>query len=145
MSIISELDELRREVERLKTKETARWVYLTAPLTSTSWDMDARSTEAKTLLDLSAVFSVPASVKAVSVVVEVRDSGSAAGSAGLCLAPNDTASQGHWTACSGITNDASAFSSFVCECTTTGDIYYQTVATGGSTLDVRIQVWGYLL
>ena len=70
----------RDEIERLKWHShsydeiSSNWVYLTTPLTSTSWDGDARSTEAATLLDLSSVFSVPAGVKAVLVRLACRDS-----------------------------------------------------------------------
>ena len=69
-----------------------RPVFLTTPKTSDSWDGDARSTTAKTLIDLSAVFGVPAGVKAVLVGVSMRDSGSAASTGGcyLILSPVNT-------------------------------------------------------
>lgn len=145
MSIISELDELRREVERLKTKETARWVLLTAPLTSTSWDGDSFSTTGKTIIDLSAVFSVPANVKAVLVDTYIRDSASAGGDYRLILSPNADATGTSFT-CGGVANDrwVGAGSALI-PCNADGDIYYQIAASGSGTFDVYIQIWGYLL
>lgn len=145
MSIISELDELRREVERLKTKETQKWVMLTAPLTSTSWDGDAYSTTAKTLIDLSAVFGVPANVKAVLVDTYIRDSASAGGDYRLILAPNDGATGISFT-CGGVANDKwVGYGTSVIPCSSDGDIYYQIAASGSGTFDVYIQIWGYVL
>ena len=130
------------------------WVYPTspgwvgtagAPLPSTAWDGDSRSTTAKTLIDLSTVFGVPAGVKAVDVLVAIRDSGSAAGTAYFLLSPNATASSGKFIGCSGLTNSAFTYGSFTCPCDANGDVYFQCVATGSLTLDVIIQIWGYQL
>ena len=49
-----------------------RPVFLTTPLTSTAWDEDSYSTTAKTLIDLSEVFGVPAGVKAVMVKISLN-------------------------------------------------------------------------
>jgi hypothetical protein len=127
---------------------TTGWVGTAgAPLTSTSWDGDAHSTESKTKIDLSAVFGCPASIKAVLATVSCRDSGSA-GTAGLfvILSPNNTASSGS-LACrpSGLTNDYVKTDAGVVPCDASGDLYYQLVASGASTLDVWIEIWGYCL
>ena len=81
-------DELLRKIkdleDRLEAADTIGQtspIFLTTPLTSSSWDGDAHSTEAKTKIDLSAVFGAPANIKAVSVRVLARDSASAASSA----------------------------------------------------------------
>ena len=70
---------IRKEQTKAATRmyRGAQWVYLQAPLTSTSWDGDSFSTTAKTLIDLSAVFGVPANVKAIYARVFVNDSASA--------------------------------------------------------------------
>ena len=119
------------------------FVPLTSPLTSTSWDGDARSAAGKTLIDLSAVFGVPAGVKAVNIKVSMRDSGSAAGSGGIVLGPNATAWEGKGVQVSGIRNDAIMDFDLVVPCNANGDIYYQTFTSGAGTLDVWLQIWGY--
>ena len=122
-----------------------RPVFLTTPLTSTSWDGDAFSTVAKTLIDLSTVFGVPAGVKAVLVTTAIRDSGSAAGDCTFTLSPNDGSLNGPKIGCSGLANDAFAYSTFIVPCDSNGDIYYQIVASGSGTMDVYLQIWGYWL
>mgnify|MGYP001413713846 FL=1 len=123
-----------------------RPVFLTAQLTSTSWDGDARSTTAKTLIDLSSVFEVPAGVKAVIVNAAVRDSGSAAAAdAFLCLCPNNSSLAGPKISCAGLPNDVWAYGSFTVPCNSNGDIYYQIVASGSGTMDVYLEIWGWWL
>ena len=121
------------------------FVPLTTPLTSTSWDGDAYSTTAKTLIDLSAVFGAPAGVKAILVYTGVRDSGSSASDCRLVLSPNDTDGIGLQTGAAGQTNDMWSRDVLIVPCDANGDIYYQIVATGASTMDVYIQIWGYYL
>jgi hypothetical protein len=121
-------------------------VFLTTPLNSTAWDGDARSTTAKTLIDLSAVFGVPAGISAVLVRVMARDSGSASGGAQFALAPNDTdASHTLFLNLSYGTNDITRSISGIVPCDTNGDIYFQCVGTGVGTLDVWLEIWGYWL
>ena len=125
---------------------TGPFVPLAAPLTSTSWDGDAFSTAAKTLIDLSAVFGAPAGIKAVLVRVLARDSASAAstGGLGVMLSPNDTAIQGPLHCrCDGRPNDVWEDRGGIVPCDANGDIYYQTYASGAGTLDVYLQIWGY--
>ena len=123
-----------------------KWTYLAAPLVSTAWDGDAFSTTAKTLIDLSVVFGVPANVKAVLVSVLSRDSGSAGAACYFELAPNATANQAAiWVRLQGIVNDTWVAEQGVVPCTAAGDMYYQVLATGAATLDVIIEIWGYLL
>lgn len=121
------------------------FVPLTSRLTSTSWDGDAYSTTAKTLINLNSVFGVPAGVRAVLASVFLRDSGSAANACWLILSPNDTANEGVYWACSGLTNDAYARGSYVVPCNADGNVYYQINASGKGTMDVWIQIWGYYL
>jgi hypothetical protein len=120
------------------------WTMLTAPLTSTSWDGDARSTTAKTVIDLSAVFAVPAAVKAVLVLGNVRDSASVATYSYMILAPNNTADQGFiFPANSGVADRYNPGNGVI-PCDANGDVYFQVVASGANTLDAVLQIWGYL-
>lgn len=162
-----EINAIRRWIERLES--VARWVVgslqllggvqvvrngvaydggvfvpLTTPLTSTSWDGDAYSTTAKTLIDLSAVFGAPANIKAVALYVACRDSGSASSDTLVVLSPNNTSGSG--VAFSPMTVNDRPYRGFVVvPCNSDGDIYYQIIASGASTMDVWIQIWGYWL
>lgn len=123
-----------------------RFVPLTTPLTSSDWDLDSFSTTGKTLIDLSAVFGVPAGVKAVLVELRARDSGSASANCSIGLSPNDTHNQWALT-CKPYDrpNDTTEIVSGIVPCDANGDIYYQTIATGSGTLDASILIWGYFL
>lgn len=135
----------RLEVDARKARTLIpQLVPLQAPLTSTSWDGDSFSTTAKTKIDLSAVFSAPARIRSVLVAVQVRDSDSAATDCYLILSPNDTANNGMIFQCHA-PNDRWARHSATVPCDANGDIYYQTVASGASTLDIFLQIWGYWL
>ena len=144
--MLSLLQQLEREVGRLRVKEKQVFVPLTTPLTSTAWDGDAFSTTAKTKIDLSVVFGVPAGVKAVLIRLVARDSGSSSATCQLAVSPNDTADivvvQAYLQ---GFANNVYGASSGVCPCDTNGDIYYQIAASGTDTLQAWIQIWGYWL
>jgi len=120
-------------------------VFLSSPLTSTSWDGDARSTTSKTLIDLSSVFSAPAGIKAVVVRVRVRDSASASGDRYIILSNNATAGSGIEFSTNRITNDVWVERQATIPCNSDGDIYFQCAASGASTLDVVLEIWGYYL
>lgn len=143
--MIGSLKRIKRNMDDLRAGETMLFVPLTTPLTSTSWDGDSYSTTAKTLIDLSAVFSAPAYIKAILTHVTVNDSGSAGVTSfqGIALAPNNTAGSGLKFPCNARTNDAKASHIGVIPCDANGDVYYQTVASGASTLDITIEIWGY--
>lgn len=132
----------------------SRWIYASdadwvgtqyQPLTSTSWDGDSFSTTAKTLIDLSAVFGVPAGVKAVLMKVSGRDSASATTNCLVVLSPNNTSYVGPNISLQGVPNDVIKNDELTVPCNADGDIYYQTLASGASTLDVWLEVWGYYI
>ena len=124
-----------------------RPVFLTTPLTSTDWEGNARSTTAKTLIDLSAVFGVPAGVKAIMVQLLSRDSASAVSTTVFFgVSPNNTdASCPVMSVSRGLPNDTLVYASGICPCDANGDIYYQVVASGTDTTDCWIRIWGYWL
>ena len=145
-TVIRRLTALEREVERLRVKESGKFIALTTPLTSTRWDGDSFSTTGKTLIDLSAVFGVPAGVKAVLIRLTARDSGSASTTCQLAVSPNDTADSVVVQAyLQGFDNNVYGASSGICPCDANGDIYYQIAASGTGTLQAWIQIWGYWL
>jgi hypothetical protein len=112
-------------------------------LTSTDWDGDSYSTTAKTKIDLSAVFSAPAGIRKALFKITINDSASAANECWIALSPTDTAGEGLFMRCSGIANDKLASGSLVVPCDANGDVYYQTLASGASTLDISLEIWGY--
>ena len=145
-SLALKLAALEREVERLRVKESGKFIALTTPLTSTAWDGDAFSTTAKTKIDLSEVFSIPAGVKAILVRLVARDSGSSSGYNYIGLSPNNTdGSVAVQAYLQGVPNDVLITSSGICPCDANGDVYYQITASGTGTLDAWLEIWGYWL
>ena len=126
-------------------KHSPTWTFLTTPLTSTSWDGDARSTTAKTKIDLSDVFGVPAGVKAILVRITARDSGSSSGYCQFALSPNNTAGSVAIQAyLQGVANDVYVTANGVVPCDANGDVYYQITASGTDTMDAWLEIWGYI-
>ena len=132
------------KLDGLNSTDFGRPVFLTTPKTSTSWDGDSFSTTAKTLIDLSTVFGVPAGVKAVLAEVSVRDSGSAGTLCRLVLSANNTVMSGTH-ALTDYTNDGWSEVQLIVPCDANGDIYYQIVASGANTFDVYLTIIGYWL
>ena len=142
---VDRIKRLEREVERLRVKESGKFIALTTPLTSTSWDGDSFSTTAKTKIDLSAVFGVPAGVKAVLVKVALRDSGSADAACLFQLAGVSGGTNYSLTAIASPINDRYAYFNGIVPCDANGDVYYQINASGSATMDVYLEIWGYWL
>jgi len=129
-----------------------RWVYPSdpdwlgtayKPLTSTSWDGDARSTTGKTIIDLSEDFGVPGGIKAILARIVIRDSGSAATNCNFILSPTSTNNEGFYATIYGYANDLLGHTQFPVPCNIDGDVYYQLTASGSDTMDVWIEIWGY--
>jgi len=145
--IMQDIKSLLKRVNHLERIRIPTWVFLTAPLTSVSWDGDARSTTAKTVIDLSSVFSAPAGIRAIYAKVVANDSGSAATTTNgwFILSPVNTAGSGVGIQVSGLPNDAKHMEEFICACDINGDVYFQCNATGITTLDIDLSIWGYLI
>lgn len=128
---------------------SAEWVAATGftnHASSTSWDGDAFSTTAKTVIDLSAVFNMPANIKAVQVRMIARDSGSSAATCFFGVSPNNTANLVSVEVYRDkVTNDALDSKEGVCPCDANGDIYYQIAASGAGTLDAWLEIVGYYI
>lgn len=122
-------------------------IWCNPPLTSTDWDGDARSTTAKTLIDLSAVFGAPAGIKAVLVRIQVWDSASGAATSNwMGVSPNNTdGSLAVVARCAGLPNNVRGDDNGICPCDANGDIYFQNAASGSLTQGSDMQIWGYWL
>ena len=132
--------------KKISRKNLAGWTFLTTQLTSTSWDGDARSSASKTLIDLSAVFGVPAGVKAILARVAARDSASSTNTnLYFSLSPNTGSGGALYCRPAGITNDIYAEAQAVVPCDSNGDIYFVLTASGTDTMDVWLEIWGYFI
>lgn len=142
--ILKSLDDIKARLSKLEFRSSPQWVYLPSPLTSTSWDGDAHSTTAKTKIDLSAVFSAPAGIKAVYVRLQGAEDASVNTDVGWGISPNDTdGSYAVLLTLHGIPNTYVHGCHGECPCDANGDIYYQVVASGATSLAAYMQIWGY--
>ena len=133
--------------KKISRENLTGWHFLTTPLTSTAWNNPTFSTTAKTKIDLSAVFGVPAGVKAVMVKIRANDSASPS-NIGLYagVGANNVDSNFSVTARpAGLPSGYYSEASGICACDANGDIYFQCSASGTNTMQVRIQIFGYWL
>ena len=148
-AIIQRIKQLEREVERLQKWERPIGggltpVFLTTPKTSTSWDGDARSDTSPTKIDLSAVFGVPAGVKAVIIRLLCRDS-AAWGTKDLYLSVGPSSTLFSQVVARPAGGDVFIENSGICNCDANGDIYYGINASGTNTMDCWIEIYGWWL
>ena len=124
------------------------FVPLTAPLTSTSWDGDSFSTSVGSqFLDMSAAFgaSYPTSgVKAVLLWVMGRDSATwPTDDLWIDFGPSSTYYYAGGLQVFG--GDIRNQGMLILPTDANGDLYYRVKASGTSTFDVWLRVWGYFL
>ena len=122
-------------------------IFLQTRLSDSDFDGDSFSDTGKTLIDLSAVFGLPAGIRAVYMRVRIRDSGSAAGSTSprVTLGPTNVAGAGPSVVAAGRANDAFEDQCLWIPCDPNGDIYYEVDASGAGTLDLWLRPWGYMI
>ena len=122
-----------------------RWVGTKGlPLTSGAFDGDSFSTTAKTQITLATSFGTPPNLKAVLAMIAANDQDSSTADCSLRLSPNAVAGDGPLILkIQGVGNDYVTSQTGVVPCNGDGNIFYQIVATGVSTLDASIQIWGY--
>ena len=141
--LTAEIESLKKRVEQLSAVEKPwSFVPLITPLTSADFDGDSFSTTAKTKIDLSAKFGVPAGVKAIYASVRINDSDSATKNCYLILSPNDNSGSGKYFSTSAIA-DRKNYTGGIISCDANGDIYYQIFASGVDTFDLQIVIWDY--
>jgi hypothetical protein len=123
-------------------------VWLTTPLTSTSWDGDAWSDAAVASLNLNSVFGVPDGAQAVLIELYAQDSG-AYPQAGLYAAIGTTGSYFQITARprGGGANYPGNAMGWLPVSTVSGHptVYYQVNASGTLTMSITMRVWGYAI
>ena len=113
------------------------FVPLTTPLTSTSWDGDTKTTADRAIVDLSAVFGVPAGVKAVLMTIQTQAD---AVNDYIRFGPSST--YNYTLACrtqvAGVINQITGF----VPCDSNGDVYCYP---SGTVEGVWVWIWGYWL
>ena len=139
-----QINRMERSSNVATIKDSATWTYLSTPLTSTSWDGDSYSTTAKTKIDLSSVFSAPGNIKSALFSISIQDSGADSVDCYIVLSPNDTAGSGMSLNCLDVV-DRWNRGVLIVPCDSSGDVYYQIVASDTTTMDVYLSIWGYLL
>ena len=123
---------------------TSTFVPLLSPATSTSWDGDAKSTTARTKIDLSSVFGLPDNIKAVAIRLACNDSNSAASKyLYFAVSASSGAPAPILARPSGLPNDYYTEAFGICPCDSNGDIYYQIEASGTDTMDCWMEIYGY--
>jgi hypothetical protein len=141
MDLWTEIKRLNKQIEDLKSIEVpGRWVYLQTPLTSPSWNGNAHSTETFTAINLVSVFGLPRGTKEVSVSCDCLDTGAPGDLVRFMLGP--TAPNSYQ-----LINrpPVSKCKHFVQGPVNVVDdkIYYQIGASGVSTMQVWLWIWGY--
>lgn len=145
MSLMRMVESLQNRLDEL-TRRQQRTVYKQTALASTDWEVtDTRSTTAKTLIDLSAVFGVPAGVRAVYVYMAVKDTASASTDTYIVLGPDNVAYNGEYFSSAGQANSSWSRQSQWVACDANGDIYYQVAASGSNTTTAQMLIKGWLL
>lgn len=138
LELVRRIEALERRAARLEEQESGpQTVFLTTQLTSTSWNGDSKTNANNGVIDLSAVFGVPAGVKAVLCGVTCY---SATGGIALILKPDSDAASAppinlHTTA-----NTYRGQSAWV-PCDANGDIYFGSDSPTGA--QVWMEIWGY--
>jgi len=117
--------------------EYGRPVFLTTPLTSTSWDGDNKGTGDRAIVDLSSTFGVPAGVKAVLMGIQTQGD---TASEYIRFGPNSTYNYALTcrTQVANVINHAFG----IVPCDSNGDVYCYT---SGTVESVYVWIWGYWL
>ena len=125
------------KLDGLHAADFGRPVFLTTPLTSTSWDGDSKGTGDRATIDLSAVFSVPAGVKAVLMSVQTQ-----ADTANEYIRFGPDSDNNFTLTCRTSIASQIAHASGIVPCDANGDIYCYPSAT---VEGVYVWIWGYFL
>ncbi len=140
LELVRRIEALERRAARLEEQESGpQTVFLTTQLTSTSWDGDSKTNGNNGTIDLSAVFGVPAGVKAVLCSMTVY---STTGGIGLILKPDSDAASAPPLNLY-ITGSGFYGRSAWVPCDANGDIYFGSDSPTGAR--VWIEIWGYAI
>ena len=114
-----------------------RPVFLTTPKTSDSWDGDTKTTDDRATVDLSAVFGVPAGIKAVLMSIQTQAD---AVNEYIRFGPNST--YNYALICRTSVASQIAHAMGIVPCDSNGDVYCYP---SGTIEGVQVWIWGYWL
>lgn len=120
-----------------RTEEIPHFVWLVTPLTSTSWDGDAKAAADDGIIDLSAVFGVPANAKAVLVRMTARDE-----TAGVVISLSPTGTPQYALVVRTVVANAYDDASGWVPCDANGDIYFYIA---DEVDNLFLEIWGYIM
>lgn len=135
------------KLDGLDSTAFGRPVFLTAPLTSTTWSISSpKSSTSPTLIDMSATFTgYPTTPpKALMVRLVARDS-VAVHRTNLYAAFGPSTTRYYQLSVHPVGGDIQAATGGIINCDANGDIAYSLVASGTNTMDVQLEIWGYWL
>ena len=138
-AVIQRIRSLEREVERLQRWErpAIKPVFLTTPKTSTDWDGDTKTSADRAIVDLSAVFGVPAGIKAVLMSIQTQAD---AVNEYIRFGPNST--YNYALTCRTPVASQIAHAMGIVPCDSNGDVYCYP---SGTIENVYVYIWGYWL
>ena len=137
--VLNRLTRLEREVGRLRVKERAIGrTYLAAPLTAADWTNASKGLADRATVDLSAVFGVPAGVKAVLMSIQTTDD-----TAAQYIRFGPDATNNFTLTCRTQVANQSANVSGIVPCDANGDVY--CYPSNDYILGVQVWIWGYWL
>ena len=125
------------KLDGLDSTDFGRPVFLTTPLTSTSWDGDTKTPDDRAIVDLSAVFGVPAGVKAVMMTIQTQAN---AVNDYIRFGPNST--YNYALTCRTTVASQIAHASGIVPCDANGDVYCYP---SGTVEGIWVWIWGYWL
>ncbi len=110
---------------------------LTTPATAAAWNGTAKTTGDNGMIDLSAVFGLPAGIKAVAVTLTIKDE-----TTGVWVQVGPSSISANAVRCRTQVANIYSDGSGVCPCDTNGDIYW---GCQGELDVVYLNIWGYWL
>lgn len=125
------------KLDGIDSTDFGRPVFLTTPLTSTSWDGDTKGEGDRAIVDLSTVFGVPAGVKAVMMSIQTQ--GDAANDY-IRFGPDSGNS--FTLVCRTQVAGQIMHASGIVPCDANGDVYCHA---SGPVEGVWVWIWGYWL
>lgn len=119
------------------------YVPLTTPATNASWNLTAYSTQTvSTQIDTSVAFGLPVGVKMILAEIVIRDSAAyPTGGLYFCCGPSATCYYAYRAGCWGADYLYDYLAPVPCDAN--GDVWYRITASGASTMDIMIRIWGY--
>ena len=138
VELVRRVAELERRAQRLEEAEVGPGlVFLTTQLTSTSWDGDVKTSANNGIIDLSAVFGVPAGVRAVLCAMTAY---STTDQISLVLKPDVDAANAPPLNLHTVASKFTGRCAWV-PCDANGDIYFSS--NSASNTNVWLEIWGY--